>query len=115
MKLGPHSGLGTWTGARVAPLRSPILRPGGIGSNVSESVLQLVKEFSKQPRQRHRAVWRSISERPSVQRGVMGVVRINEKFSRRDLTCSEPRVAFVVRNFGRLFAACWSWAGSDRE
>ena len=60
MKLGPHSGLGTWTGARVAPLRSPILRPGGIGSNVSESVLQLVKEFSKQPRQRHRAVWRSI-------------------------------------------------------
>ena len=44
-KLGPHSGLGAWAGARVAPLRCPILRPGEIRCSASESVQQLANEF----------------------------------------------------------------------
>ena len=61
VKPGPHSGLGTWAGARVAPLRCPILRPGKISCNVAESVQQLVMEFSKLPRDR--LGWRSIYRR----------------------------------------------------
>ena len=44
-KLGPHSGLGTWAGARVAPLRCPILRPSEIGCTVSGGVQQHFMHF----------------------------------------------------------------------
>ena len=44
-KLGPHSGLGTWGGARVAPLRCPILRPSEIGCTVSGGVQQHFMHF----------------------------------------------------------------------
>ena len=49
VKIGPHSGLGTWAGARVAPLRCPILRPGEIGCNVWESVQQPAIDFFSGP------------------------------------------------------------------
>ena len=44
-KLGPHSGLGTWGGTRVAPLRCPILRPSEIGCTVSGGVQQHFMHF----------------------------------------------------------------------
>jgi len=97
---------------RRSSARTPVLAPGpALGSHLcvalssvqARSVVISRKVSSNSSRNFQscratappRCVAEYLREQPSVHSGVLEVLCINEKFSRRDLTRSEPRIAFA--------------------
>ena len=121
LTLGPHSGLGTWIGARVAPLRCPILRPGDCHCLTPESVVQDRRNFPARVGMITRD-WLATDigmQHSGFSRGFAApLARAPQtEYKIRMMWLDDVQAAFTLQrqNFDRHIIACSYWSRSGRE